>query len=223
MTETTDLIDRLAATATPVRRMPGPWVRASAWLLLAVVVISVLALQHGPRADLAARLQDPWFVGGLLASGFTGVLAGIAAFLASLPDRTRLWLWMPVPVAVAWLATVGTGCFTHWVSIGIDGIRPGPAASCFATLLLAAVPLSGALFWMLRHVALLRPAPILLTGALAVAALTATALSLLHGFEASAMILVWNFGTAALVLAANMLASRKIFGLGGNLSAPPAE
>ena len=213
MTETTDLIDRLAATATPVRRLSGPWVRAGSWLLLAVVVISVLALQHGPRADLPARLHDPWFVGGLLASSFTGVLAGIATFLASLPDRTRLWLLAPVPAAAVWLATVGAGCLTHWVDIGIDGIRPGPAASCFATLLLAAVPLSGAMFWMLRHVAQMRPAPIVLTGALAVAALTATALSLLHGFEASAMILVWNFGTAALVLAANMLAGRKVFGV----------
>ena len=202
MTETSDLIERLVVEARPVRRLRSPVWRAAGWLTLAVVVVVGLGLLHGGlRPDLAAQLADRWFSVGLIASTTTGVLAALAAFISSLPDRSRLWLLLPAPAALTWLATVGVGCLTNWVAIGPDGVQWGPAAACFATLIAAAIPLSVAMFWMLRHAARLRPASTILAGGLAVAALTATALSLLHAFEASAMILLWNFGTAGLVLA----------------------
>jgi len=81
---------------------------------------------------------------------------------------------------------------------------------CTATLLASSVPLSALMFWLLRHAARLRPGPAVLAGALAVAALTATALSLLHEFDASLMIVAWNVGAALLVLAVNGLVGQRV-------------
>lgn len=210
MADTHDLIEQLVAEAHPVRRLRPPVLRAGGWLLLAIGVIAALTLQHGPRADLAARWSEAWFAIGLVASILTGASAALTAFMVSLPDRSRAWLLLPLPAAMTWLATISVGCLTNWVSVNPDGVRLGPAASCFATLVLAAVPLSVGMFWMLRHAALLRPTPTILAGGLSVAALTATALSLLHTFEASAMILMWNFGTVLLVMGVDSTFGRRM-------------
>lgn len=210
MTGTLDLIDTLVADAAPVRRLRPPVLRALAWLAVAVVVIGILGIWHGPRADLAVRLSQPLFVAGMAAAALTGALAAIAAFLLSLPDRSWAWGLLPIPAAVLWLGTVGAGCLTDWVRLDGENFQWGDAASCFGLLLLASVPLSVLLFWMLRHTAGLRPNSAVLAGALAVAALTACALSLLHVFEASAMILLWNFGAAALVMGVDTAIGRRV-------------
>lgn len=207
---TPDLIETLVAGVGPVRRLRPPVMRASAWLAVAVAVIGMLGLWHGPRADLVMRLGQPWFVAGMVAAALTGALAAVAAFLLSLPDRSRAWALLPVPAAALWLGTVGTGCLTDWVRLDGENFQWGDAASCFGLLLLASVPLSALLFWMLRHTARLRPTPAILSGGLAVAALSACALSLLHVFEASAMILLWNFGAAGLVMGVDAVIGRRL-------------
>src|SRR5437870_5265830 len=195
---TPELIDSLAANVTPVRRLRPPLLRAAFWLALAALVLVLLAISHGVRPDLAQRLQQPVFAVGLVASLLTGVLAAVAAFVISLPDRSRRWLFLPAPALVAWVSTIGYGCLSDWVSIAPDGVRLGEAARCFATLVLTSLPLSLALLVMLRHAAPLRPTAVTLTGGLAVAAITATALTLFHDLDATVMILMWNLGTAAM-------------------------
>lgn len=200
MTQTPDLIDALVLEATPVARLRSPALRTAGWLLLALAIIGGLALLHGVRPDLAERLRQPGFRIGIAASLLTGALAALAAFVTSLPDRSRWWLLLPVPVAVLWISTVSYGCLTDWVALDAGSFQWGEAASCFATLLLSSIPLSVPMFWMLRHARRLRPTGPMLTGCVAVGALTATALSLLHEYDASLMILLWNFGAAALVM-----------------------
>src|SRR5437870_4815677 len=104
---TPELIDSLAASVTPVRRLRPPLVRATFWLLLAAFILVLLAISQGVRPDLAQRLQQPVFAVGLVASLLTGILAAIAAFVVSLPDRSRRWLVLPAPALVAWISTVG--------------------------------------------------------------------------------------------------------------------
>lgn len=87
----------------------------------------------------------------------------------------------------------------------------GEAARCFATLVLVSVPLSLLMFMMLRHAAPLRPMPVVLTGSLAVAGMTASTLSLFHAFDATVMILMWNLGSAALLVRLGALLGRKMF------------
>jgi hypothetical protein len=191
----------LCAAAKPVRRLRPPLVRAALWLLLAGLVLVALAALLGTRPDLALRLREPTFLGALAGALLTGVLAAVAAFHLSLPDRSRLWLLLPLPALVLWVSTIGYGCLTDWVSIGPDGIRLGTTLECFTTLLIASVPTSAILLIMLRHTARLYPTTVAMMGGLASAGIAATALSLFHEFDATVMVLVWNLGVAALIVA----------------------
>jgi hypothetical protein len=73
------------------------------------------------------------------------------------------------------------------------------------------VPLAVALAAMLRYAALLRPGAVTLAGSLAVAAITASALSLIHDLDATVMILVWNLGVAALITALGSAFGARMF------------
>jgi hypothetical protein len=208
---TPELIDSLACEMTPVRRLRPPLIRALGWLLLAAIVVCLLAVSQGIRPDLWHRLQQSAFAVGLAGSLLTGACAAIAAFMLSLPDRSRLWLLLPVPALGVWLSTIGYQCLTDWIILDPDGMRPGETARCLATLVLTGLPLSLAMLVMLRHAAPLRPTGATLTGSLAVAAITATALSLYHVLDATVLILVWNLGTAALMVGLGNLFGRRLF------------
>jgi hypothetical protein len=196
MITTNELIKSLAAEMKPVRRLRPPLFRAACWLMLGTLVLTLLAVNQGIRPDLAQRLGEPAFAASIAASMLTGILAAVAAFLVSLPDRSRLWLLLPAPTLAIWLSNIGLQCMTQWIAIGPDGIDPGEAARCFATLVLASLPLSLAMLVMLRYAAMVRPTPVAVMGGVSVAAITATALSLFHAADASVMILMWNVGTA---------------------------
>jgi len=198
---TPDLIESLVANAAPVRRLRPPVARAAGWLLFAALMLALLAVSHDVRPDLALRLRQPEFVIGVAASLATGVLAAIASFLLSIPDRSRAWLLLPLPALFVWVSTLGYGCLINWVSLQPGSVPFGEEAGCFALLVLTGVPLSLAMLIMLRHAALLAPTRVAISGGLAVAAVTATALSIFHDHDASAIILIWNFGTAVLLVA----------------------
>jgi hypothetical protein len=210
MIKTSDLIQALVADAQPVRRLRPPVVRAALWLLLPALVFGLLALGHGVRPDFAQRLAQPEFVVGTAASLLTGVLAAVGSFMLNLPDRSRTWAWLPVPTLAVWLVTLGHGCLTNWVAIGADGVQLGETARCFATVLMTSLPLSLAMFGMLRHGSLLRASTVAVTGSLAVAAMSATAMSIFHRLDATVMILVWNLGTAALIVALGSWLARRV-------------
>ena len=211
MIKTADLIASLAADVKPVRRLRQPVTRATLWLLLAAAVLTLLAISQGVRPDLAERLQEPSFAISMAASLLTGGLAAIAAFLVSLPDRSRLWLLLPAPALIAWLSNIGYQCLAEWISIGPDGVSFGEAARCFATLVLTSLPLSLALLVMLRYAAPLRPTAVAVMGSLAVAGVGATALSLFHAVDATVMILMFNVGAAALFAGLGGVLGRKMF------------
>ena len=205
MTRTPDLIDALVETATPVRRLRPPIVRAGLWLAFAAIVLGLIAIAHGVRPDFSDRVRQPLFVVGMLGALATSILAAVASFRISLPDSSRLWIVLPLPALALWVSTIGYGCLTDWVSMDPDGIHMGEAVRCFATLLMTSVPLSIAMLVMLRYAALLRPLEVSVMGGLAVAAVTAFALSLFHDLDATVMILIWNLGSAVLIAALGSL------------------
>ncbi|HME29869.1 MAG TPA: DUF1109 domain-containing protein [Pseudolabrys sp.] len=211
MTKTPDLIDALVECATPVRRLRPPLVRAALWLLLAALVLVLIVTGHGLRPDIAERLRQPVFVLSMIAALMTGVLAAIASFQISLPDRSRWWLLLPAPALTVWLSTIGYGCLSDWVSVGPNDNRIGETVRCFVTLLLTSVPLSIAMLVMLRYAALLRPTESSAMSGLAVAAITAVSLSLVHDLDASSTILVWNLGVAVLIAGLACLFGRRMF------------
>jgi len=154
----------------------------------------------GPRPDLADHLSRidvlvPW-----LASITTGVLATVAAFHLTLPDRGEAWRLVPLPTLALWLLALGASCYSDWLRLGPDGLALGTSFMCLATIVLTSIPLSGLLYAMVRHGASIRPWATALTGALAVASLASAALDLFHGLSAAVMVLVWHLGSVALVV-----------------------
>ena len=218
MTETPDLIQALAARIRPVKPLASPGRRLCGWLLLAVAVAGLLAMGQGVRADLADELRKPWFVLALGAALATGVLAAAGCLVASLPDHSRRWLWLPALPAAVWVSTLSYGCLASWVSLDPASLEWREALTCLSTLLLTSVPLSLALFVLLRHAARLRPAPVTMTAGLAVSAITSATMSVVHQIDASVMVLAWNLGFAAILVAFDAAAGRWVL---SRLAPPP--
>jgi hypothetical protein len=210
--DTADLIQSLAKDVKPVRRLRPPVGRAVIWLLLAAAMLALLTASHGLRPQLAQRLADPVFATSLVASALTGVFAAISAFMLSLPDRSAAWLLLPAPPFALWLANIGYQCFAGWISLPPGAVTVEAASSCLTTLVVMSLPLSVALFAMLRYAAALRPFPVVMAGSLAVSAMTSTALSLFHPLDATVMVLGWNLGTAVLFIGVAALFGRKFSG-----------
>ncbi|MEI9924247.1 MAG: NrsF family protein [Bradyrhizobium sp.] len=209
--DTTDLIHSLATNVAPVKRLRPPLYRAALCLLLAAALICLLIVSHGLRPQFSERMHDVTFAVGIFASLLTGVLATIATFVISLPDRSRLWLLLPAPPLVIWLSNIGYQCFAGWVSLPPGAVTIEAASSCVVTLVLTSLPLSLVMLAMLRYAALLRPVSVILLGSLAVSAITSTALSMFHPLDATVMILGWNLGTAVLFTGLAALFSRRVY------------
>ena len=211
MTTTPEFIDTLVASATPVRRLKPPLIRAGMWLVLATIILALIGVAHGLRSDIFDCVRQPRFVVAMVGALATGILAAVASFRVSVPDGSRLWVLVPMPALALWVSAIGYGCLTDWVSIRPDGVHMGEAVRCFATLLLTSVPLSIAMLVMLRYAALLRSTEVSLLGGLAVAAVTSFALSLFHDLDATMMILIWNLGSAIVVASASAVFGRSMF------------
>lgn len=202
MITTRQMIDGLVRDAAPVRRLRRPVTRSALWLGGALLVIGAIALVHGVRPDLATYLTQSDFLVSFGLALATGILAAIAVFLTSLPDRSRWWLLLPVPTLILWLATLGQQCLTEWVEVAPDGgTMPGTTAQCFLTLVAMSLPLQIGLMAMLRHAARLRPYLVTIVGGIAVAALTAAALRAMNEPDATLLVLVWNLLVAGAIVA----------------------
>lgn len=197
MTHTPELIDLLASDLKPVRRLRSPAFRGACWILVAAVVLALLAVSQGVRADLSARLGEPGFTLALFGSVATAICAAAAAFALAVPGRPRLWALLPLPPLALWVAAIGRQCLTHWVRYDADGMAMGDTARCLATVILASLPLWLLMLLMLRRSGSVSRMLPMLVGSLAVAAMAGAAMNLLHELDASAMILLWNFGTGA--------------------------
>ena len=97
MRRTSDLIDSLVDSATPVQRLAPPLLRTCVWLALAALILALLCVAHGVRPDLSMRLKQPVFVVGMLGALATAVLAALASFKLNLPESRRWWLLLPLP------------------------------------------------------------------------------------------------------------------------------
>lgn len=210
MIPTRDLITLLAAGATPVRRLRRPALRAASWLALATVVIAMLIVGQGLRPDFWRCVGDLRFDLAVTGALLTGISGAVATFMLSLPDRPRWWVLVPLPSLALWLSSIGYQCLTDWIAFDPAGLRWGETARCFATLVLASLPLSLAMLVMIRYAAPLRPIAATLTASLAVSALTAAAMFLIHDLDASIMILMWNVLSTALMVGVGGLLGRRM-------------
>ncbi len=210
-----DLIDDLGAELRPVRRLRPPLLRAGGWLAAVLATGLVLASQADLPA-IADRLRfvpDMWLA--VLGSTMTTVLAAVAAFELSLPDRKPTWALLPIPGLVLWIAATGMGCLRAWVIPGVETATMVEARTCFTFIVSLSIPLSIVMIVMIRRGCPLRPNLTAATGGVAVAAAAATLLNFFHPYDAGATDIAVHIAAIALVVGLNRL-------LGGRLLTAPA-
>jgi hypothetical protein len=207
---TDQLIAGLAQGLAPVRPLAPPVTRALAWLAgFAVVAAAVVAWTHAlPRflahtAGFTATLE-------CAATLATGIVAIVSAFYLSLPDRSPLWRWAPLPPLALWLASSGLGCLQHGIGLGPAGARFGESPHCFLFIIGASVPLAAVLYVVLRRSRPLEPLPVALMAALGVAALAAFVLQFFHGFDTTVIDFAFHLAALGIVLAGANVFQRRL-------------
>jgi hypothetical protein len=182
---TDQLIERLAASAEPVKRLRSPLIRASLWLVAVAAVAALLLPLFADFPLFARKLQDAKFIAELAGTLLTGIGAVIAAFYLSVPDRSPAWALLPIPPLILWLASSGYNCYREWITFGTKGWELGESADCFTTILAFSVPLGLALIVALRRARPIAPIPVATLGGLGVAAISAFLLQFNHAVDAT--------------------------------------
>jgi hypothetical protein len=207
---TEDLIEALVADAKPVRRLSSPTVRVCGWLAMSTAYAAVIVLVMGLRPDLQSRLADTRFVVELGATFMTSVLAAAAAFCAGCPGRPLWERFAPLPALGLWFWSLGEGCWRSFVQGGAQGLQFHVDLACFPSILLVSVVPGVLILIMIRRGAPIAPVTTTALAALAAGALGATALRLFHAQDASLMVLVWQFGSVAMLAGLGALTGRHI-------------
>lgn len=211
--DTEQLIAKLSADARPVDRLGKPVGRALTWLAVGVpyvALVAFVALTISPRVDLASKLGDFRYMLEQGAALATAVLAAVAAFSMGVPGRSRWLALLPVPGLAVWLGSLGEGCWRAWVRMGPDGLVLSPDLVCFPAIVTAGAIPGIAMVAMMRRGAPIAPHLTVALGALAAASLGNFGLRLFHPQDASLMILVWQFGTVAVLSALGGLFGQRV-------------
>lgn len=206
--DTEALVGALANCAAPVRRLRSPHARMATWFMLSVAYAAAVVFVMGIRPDIWTKLQEPKFAIELGAALMTSMLAAGAAFCAGCPGRPLWERFAPLPALALWLGSLGVGCMESWISVGAGGLRIAPDLVCFPYIVLAGLVPAILIFAMIRRGAPIAPVTATMLASLAAASLGAAALRLFHEQDASIMVLVWQFGTVALLTAVGALLGR---------------
>jgi hypothetical protein len=206
--ETAQLIAELEAGATPVRRLPPPWARAARWLMIAVPAVAAVIVLMTPRPDLGARLGEVRFAVELAAALATAILAAFAAFALTVPGHSRTIALLPLLPLAVWLGSVGQSCVGEWAALGPAALDVRVDWDCLRAAFPVGAAPAAAMVLMLRRGAPLFPRISFALGALAVGALANAGLQIYHEGDISIMVLVWHFGSVAVLAAIAALLGR---------------
>lgn len=203
-----DLIRSLAAKAEPVRRLPHPARRMAAWMALSLVYVAAFIWVIGVRADLAEKLADPRFIIEVSAALLTSMMAAAAAFCAGCPGRPVWERFAPFPFMAVWLASLGEGCWRQWTLYGANGLALHADVVCFVSIFAVSLVPAIAILVMIRRGAPIAPMSTAGLAMLAATALAAAALRFFHDQDVSLMLLIWQFGSVALLAGAGFVVGR---------------
>ena len=209
--DTNALIQELADSAVPVRRLPSPWARMLLWLALSVPILAaVIWLVMPSDINPVAAITDRRFLIEEAVLLVTALTAALAAFGSVVPGSDRRILLIPLLPFAVWLASLGEGCWRNWVALGTNGLTLRPDWDCLPPAILIGIVPSIAMVVMLRRGAPLIPRTSIALGALAVAALANLGLRVFHVGDASVMVLFWHLGGAAVLAGLAAFAGRRV-------------
>jgi hypothetical protein len=198
---TEQLMASLTAALQPVRPLRPPVVRALLWLALIGILVGVPLLLLANLQRFALRNADPRVALELGATLLTGITAVVAAFHLSIPDRTRAWIYAPLPPLLLWLGSSGLGCLQNGVG-ELD-------FQCLMFVVAASVPLGLLLFVFLRRARPITPLSVAVMGGLGIAGIAAFVLQFFHPFDVTVIDLAVHLMAVLLVMGAAALVSRR--------------
>ncbi len=203
------LISVRSAGLRPVRPLPSPALRTLIWLMLVAAIAAPLAMFANVAAmwHRVTAVPDMWLAA--LGSITTMATAAFAAFELSLPDRSRAWVFLPLPATALWVGASGLGCLRAYVLPGTHVAAVGEARDCLLFIVGLSIPLSTALFVMLRRAYSLAPPLTAAMAGLASAAAAATLLNFFHPFDAAATDLAVHAVAVVIVVAAAQMAGSR--------------
>lgn len=199
MVESSELIGRLSDRVSRVKRLPKPWKRAAFWLVCSLPYIAMVVFAMGVRSDIAAKAGDTRYLIEQSAAFLTALLAAYAAFTAVIPGSPRWVVALPAVPLVVWLGSLGEGCVQLLSSAGFSDSALHPDWLCLPNIALVGAVPAILVVMMLRQGAPLHPRVSIGLGGLAAAAAGNFGLRFFHPVDASLMVLVWQFGTVALL------------------------
>lgn len=211
MIPTNQLIDGLAARGGVAPPLRPPVLRAAGWLSLVAGALVVLSVARPVRDDLGEMLAQPYYVACVLAALATGALSALAAFLVSVPDRSRRWMYLPAPALAIWLVAVFAGAARHWLTLTDGGIPRGEWIAAVAIVGLIGAPLCMSLMLMVRYAQVSRPLPVALLAGLAVGAIVAASLCVFVSVQGAVLGIAANAGTAILFVSAGAAFGPRLF------------
>lgn len=199
MVESSEFIRSLSEQGGRVSRLPKPSKRVAFWLLCSLPYVAIVVLVMGLRSDIAMKAGDSRYVIEQAAAFLTAILAAYAAFTVVVPGSPRWLVALPALPLAVWLGSLGEGC--------VRLLSSGPVASgvlhpdwlCLPNIALAGALPAVLIVIMLRKGAPLHPRISIGLGGLAAAAAGNFGLRFFHPVDASLMVLVWQFGTVALL------------------------
>jgi hypothetical protein len=205
------LIARLAADIRPVRPLAPPLRRAltTLGLLAAAGLLAILSM-----ADVGALLaryagREEMMAAEMAAMLATGVLAVTGAFFLSIPGRSRLWLWAPMPPLLVWIALSGMGCWRDLIRNGSAGWTLGRSVDCLLFILGASLVIGTPIVWRLSRAAPIEPLRVALLAGLGTAALAAFLLQFFHPLTITFLDLAIHLAAVLAVIGTIALASRR--------------
>lgn len=199
MSDTEALIGRLAKDAARTIPLPPPPRRTLIWFACAVPYVALIVLVMGLRGDIGEKLSQARFAVEELAALATALTAAFAAFWAVIPGRARWPLFLPALPLAVWLGSLGQGCIQTWMNFGRAGLTVGDDWICLPVIALVGALPAAVMAFMIRRGAPIYPHVAVALGGLAAAALGNVGLRLFHPTDASLMVLVWQFGSVALL------------------------
>lgn len=205
-----ELIDGLAGRLVPVRRLRPPLVRAALWLGGLVAVAAAFYFGLGGNAGLMG--ERSYVMPAFAAALATAILAAIAAFNLSLPDRDDRWALLPLPTFLLWVAFSGLGCLADLGNAGIWGASFTEMRECLLVILGSSIPLSILLVLMLRRARPERFGRVALVAGIASAAAAGAVLMLVHPHTSTLLDLLVHGVCIALVIGLNALLGGRLLG-----------